>query len=45
MDDTVKWLLALVALLVVVLLVAFARGQEHHRGNETGASAAVTART
>jgi hypothetical protein len=42
MDETVKWFLALVVLMVVVVLVAFARGDEHHRGDEIGAHA-VTA--
>jgi hypothetical protein len=32
-----RWLVLVVTVAVVVGLVAFARGREHHRGDETGA--------
>ena len=39
MHQTVNWFLALLVLIVVVMLIAFARGEEHHRGDEVGAHA------
>jgi hypothetical protein len=32
-----KWALVFLAVVVVVALVAFARGQDHHRGDDVGA--------
>ena len=40
MRSVVRWVVALVAALVIVGLIAYARGAEHHRGNEVGSSAA-----
>lgn len=37
MRNGVRWLLALGIALVVIGLVAYARGPEHHRGDEVGA--------
>jgi hypothetical protein len=37
MSDTRRWVLAVVAVLLVVGLIAFARGQDHHRGQQVGA--------
>ena len=37
MRDGARWLLVLVLALVVIGLVAYARGDEHHRGDEIGA--------
>jgi hypothetical protein len=34
MDDTRRWVLLIVLALVLVGLVAFARGPEHHRGQQ-----------
>ena len=37
-DDTIRaWVLVVVALLVIVGLLAFVRGPDHHRGDEEGA--------
>jgi hypothetical protein len=38
MDDTRRWVLLVVLVLVLVGLIAFARGPEHHRGQQVGAS-------
>lgn len=37
MNGTPRWVIALVIALVLVGLVAFARGREHRRGDEVGA--------
>jgi hypothetical protein len=37
MSDTPRWVIVLVVALVVVGLIAFARGREHRRGDEVGA--------
>jgi hypothetical protein len=37
MDDTRRWVLLVVLVLVLVGLIAFARGPEHHRGQQVGA--------
>jgi hypothetical protein len=37
MDDTRRWVLVVVVALVVVGLLAFARGPDHHRGQQVGA--------
>jgi hypothetical protein len=34
---TVRWLIVLVLTLVVIGLIAYARGQEHHHGDDVGA--------
>jgi hypothetical protein len=33
----VRWIIVAVAVLVVVGMVAYARGPEHHRGDDVGA--------
>lgn len=37
MSDTPRWVLVVVIALVVIGLIAFARGREHRRGDEVGA--------
>jgi hypothetical protein len=37
MRSAVRWIIVVAAVLVVVGLVAFARGPEHHRGDDVGA--------
>lgn len=37
MRAIVRWVIVVVAALVVVGMVAWARGPEHHRGDEVGA--------
>lgn len=37
MGDTRRWVLLVVLALVVIGLLAFARGPEHHRGQQVGA--------
>lgn len=32
-----RWVIVIVLLLVVVGMIAYARGHEHHRGNQVGA--------
>lgn len=32
-----RWVIVVVLLLVVVGMIAYARGHEHHRGNQVGA--------
>ncbi|MGH8941108.1 MAG: hypothetical protein ACRDV2_17445 [Actinomycetes bacterium] len=39
MDDTRRWVLLVVLVLLVVGLIAFARGADHHRGQQVGARA------
>jgi len=36
MGDTPRWVVVVVIALIVVGLIAFARGREHRRGDETG---------
>ena len=36
MSDTPRWLVVVVVVLVIVGLLAFARGREHRRGDEVG---------
>jgi hypothetical protein len=47
MSDTPRWVVVVIVLLVIVGLLAFARGRDHHRGDDVGerASAAVVAAT
>jgi hypothetical protein len=40
MNDTPRWVIVLIVVLVVVGLLAFARGRVHHRGDEVGSQAA-----
>ncbi len=37
MSDTPRWVVVIVIALIVVGLIAFARGREHRRGDEVGA--------
>jgi hypothetical protein len=37
MTDTPRWVVAVVVALVLVGLIAFARGRDHRRGDEVGA--------
>ena len=41
MRDWVRWLIVLGLVLVLIGLIAYARGDEHHRGDDVGALAAV----
>lgn len=41
MSDTFRWVIAIVALALILGLIAFARGGEHRRGDEVGALPAV----
>jgi hypothetical protein len=36
MHDGVRWLIALAIALVLIGLIAYARGAEHYRGDEVG---------
>jgi hypothetical protein len=37
MRDGIRWLLALAIVLVLIGLIVYARGPEHHHGDEVGA--------
>jgi hypothetical protein len=37
MSDTPRWVIVVIVLVVIVGLIAFARGREHRRGDEVGA--------
>jgi hypothetical protein len=37
MREGVRWLLAILVVLVLIGLIAYARGDEHHRGDDIGA--------
>jgi len=37
MRDTSRWVIVVVGLVLVIALLAFARGRLHHRGDEVGA--------
>jgi hypothetical protein len=37
MRDGIRWLIVLAIVLVVIGLIAYARGPEHHRGDDVGA--------
>ena len=36
MGDTPRWVMVVVLVVVIVGLLAFARGRDHQRGDETG---------
>jgi hypothetical protein len=36
-SDTARWVIAVVVLLLIVGIIAYARGEEHYRGDEVGA--------
>ena len=44
MRDSARWLIVLVIALVLVGLIAYARGDEHHRGDDVGALRSAVAR-
>jgi hypothetical protein len=37
MNDTPRWVIVVIVALVLVGLIAFARGRDHRRGDEVGA--------
>jgi hypothetical protein len=39
MSDTPRWVIVLLVALVVVGMIAFARGRDHRRGDDVGALA------
>ena len=41
MSTAVRWVIGVVVVLVVVGLIAYARGPEHQRGDEVGAMVGV----
>jgi cell division septation protein DedD len=41
--DLFRWMLIAIVALAIIVLIAFARGREHHRGDEVGASAVTPA--
>jgi hypothetical protein len=43
MSTAVRWLVAVVAVVLVACLLGWARGQAHHRGDEIGSSASAVA--
>jgi hypothetical protein len=43
MSTTIRWVVAAVAVVLVVCLLGWARGQAHHRGDEVGSSLGSTA--
>ena len=44
MSDSVRWVIIIVAVVLVLGLVAFARGGEHRRGDDEGSSARAAPR-
>jgi hypothetical protein len=44
MRNAARWLLALALALVVIGLIAYARGPEHHHGDDVGALSAFHSR-
>jgi hypothetical protein len=42
MRDLVRWAIVVGLVLVVIGFVAYARGDEHHRGDDVGALGSVT---
>ena len=43
MSTTMRWVVAAVAAVLVVCLLGWARGQEHHRGDEVGSLGSISA--
>ena len=43
MRDAVRWLIVLGIVLVLIGLIAYARGDKHHRGDDVGAHGAIPA--
>lgn len=43
MRDAVRWLIVLGIVLVLIGLIAYARGDKHHRGDDVGAHGALRA--
>ena len=43
MSTGLRWVVAAVAVVLVVCLLGWARGQAHHRGDEVGSSLGSTA--
>jgi hypothetical protein len=43
MREAVRWLIALLVALVLIGLIAYARGPEHHRGDDVGEQASAVA--
>jgi hypothetical protein len=43
MRDAVRWLIVLGVVLVLIGLIAYARGDKHHRGDDVGAYGALPA--
>ena len=41
MRDAVRWLIVLGIVLVLIGLIAYARGDKHHRGDDVGAHGAL----
>ena len=41
MSDTPRWVVVVIVLLVIVGLLAFARGRDHHRGDDLGERASA----
>jgi hypothetical protein len=37
MPDAIRWVIVLAVALLVIGLIAYARGPEHHRGDDVGA--------
>ena len=42
-STAVRWIVAAVAVVLVVCLLGWARGQAHHRGDEVGSSLGTSA--
>jgi hypothetical protein len=40
MPDAIRWLIVLAAALLIIGLIAYARGPEHHHGDDVGALSA-----
>jgi hypothetical protein len=45
MSDVRMWVVVMWVVVLVAMLLAYARGPEHHRGNEVGAYSSVGATT
>ena len=42
MSDAVRWVVAAVAVVLVVCLLVWARGEDHHRGDDVGSLGLAT---